>query len=335
MNLRALEYAAQGWPVMPLHTPTSFGPKEGEGRASCSCKRPDCTSQGKHPRTPTGLKAATTDTAQVAKWWAMWPDANIGLATGRVFDVLDLDGETAVDILDLVTPDEVPPGVLDGPRSITGNGVHFFLAPTGEGNRTDLGAKGSGIDWRGAGGYVVAPPSLHYLHGDRYEWDAHKGLAGQRFDLLHPLPVCADWLLHLVKTCKPAPNTEAALRRKVLGLDAPKNKSRTRGSVATREGTTPYGRAILERAAGELRAAREGGRNHALNSAALCLGHYVAGGEIVQNDAESVLWDCARAIGLEGGETLETIKSGMTAGLKEPQSAPLRTSSYSKFGGRP
>ena len=48
----ALEYARQGIAVFPLHNPTADG--------SCSCRKADCGSLGKHPRTPNGVKAATT-----------------------------------------------------------------------------------------------------------------------------------------------------------------------------------------------------------------------------------------------------------------------------------
>src|SRR5690349_19137326 len=70
----ALELAAQGRPVFPLHVP------EADGR--CSCGR-DCGRDiGKHPRTLNGLTNATRDLRQIRSWWGMWPDANIGMATG-------------------------------------------------------------------------------------------------------------------------------------------------------------------------------------------------------------------------------------------------------------
>ena len=57
----ALDYSARGWPLFPLHTPTSFGPKRGDGRATCSCRGSGCENQGKHPRTMNGLDDATTE----------------------------------------------------------------------------------------------------------------------------------------------------------------------------------------------------------------------------------------------------------------------------------
>src|SRR4051812_4350020 len=80
----ALRYAAARIPVMPLHTVRPGG--------VCSCGAgPDCTSPGKHPRLRHGLSEATTAAALIRRWWQRWPDANIGLATGGVLDVCDID----------------------------------------------------------------------------------------------------------------------------------------------------------------------------------------------------------------------------------------------------
>jgi len=48
----ALSYAKRGWKVLPLHAPVKGG---------CSCGQLDCSSIGKHPRTPNGYKDAKTD----------------------------------------------------------------------------------------------------------------------------------------------------------------------------------------------------------------------------------------------------------------------------------
>ena len=82
MLTAALNYAARGWRVLPLHTMRM-------GR--CSCTRAGCPSPAKHPRTLTGSTGASSDLAQVRKWWAMWPDANVGVATGGDLVVVDLD----------------------------------------------------------------------------------------------------------------------------------------------------------------------------------------------------------------------------------------------------
>ncbi len=80
----ALEYADAGTPVFPLHNPITDG---------CSCGKSDCNSAGKHPRTAKGFKNATTDVSTIEKWWSRWPDANIGVPTGKDTGrvILDVD----------------------------------------------------------------------------------------------------------------------------------------------------------------------------------------------------------------------------------------------------
>jgi putative DNA primase/helicase len=71
--LAALGYARRGWPVFPCHW-------QGERR--------------KRPLIECGFHAATTDNeAQIRAWWRRWPDALIGVPTGRAIGavVLDID----------------------------------------------------------------------------------------------------------------------------------------------------------------------------------------------------------------------------------------------------
>ena len=81
----AIKYARRGFPVFPVHTPTGD-----EGRP-CSCNTAQCERVGKHPRTERGVLDATTDETQIDRWWATWPHANIGLATGARSGVIVLD----------------------------------------------------------------------------------------------------------------------------------------------------------------------------------------------------------------------------------------------------
>lgn len=157
----ALQYADLGWPVFPLHTPTADG---------CSCRRDCGRDRGKHPRTLNGLKAATTDLTTVAEWWGVWPDANIGLLCGADSGivVLDIDGDAGFDTLDAF---QVQHGTLPETLSvITGSGgAHLYFRHPGGIVRPNAGKIGDGLDIRGDGSYVVAPPSLH-MSGNPYEW---------------------------------------------------------------------------------------------------------------------------------------------------------------------
>jgi predicted P-loop ATPase len=164
MHRSAELYAERGWLVFPLHSITS---------GVCSCGRPTCGNAGKHPRTPNGFKDATTDAAQIAIWWTTWPDANIGIATGKASGifVVDVDprngGEYSYDELA-----EQIGGFPDTPRVQTGGGGwhDYFAWPEGL-DAVKPRPLGPGIDLKGNGGYVVAPPSTHQS-GRRYDWEA-------------------------------------------------------------------------------------------------------------------------------------------------------------------
>jgi hypothetical protein len=189
----ALDYARRGLAVFPLHTPLHDHPLG--YRCTCEayrhsdlCRERDaerrrrglpplylaegehCQHPGKHPR---GVKnwreESTTDAATIRQWWGKWPEANIGIDTGKSgLLVLDLDeykDAYAGDSL-LSERDEQTPTVLTG-----GGGQHLWyrLPPDKQwGNAT--GTLPAGIDIRGAGGFVVAPGSLH-ASGRTYEWE--------------------------------------------------------------------------------------------------------------------------------------------------------------------
>lgn len=163
----ALALAERGFAVFPLHTPD---PKHAGG---CSCRDRTCSSIGKHPRTIKGLHDATTDPEQIRRWWLMWPDANIGLATGRdlpgggYLAVLDIDprndGDSSVEELER-KHGALPDTVIV--RTGGGGWHHYFTSAEPVRSRKDLAP---GVDLKAVGGYVVAPPSVH-ASGALYEW---------------------------------------------------------------------------------------------------------------------------------------------------------------------
>jgi Bifunctional DNA primase/polymerase, N-terminal len=123
----ALDYAARGWPVLPLRPRTKL------------------------PATARGFHDASTDPGQVGAWWAAYPDANIGLVCGVGFDVLDVDGdEGAANLHDLGLD------LAGVPCAETPHGLHYYFRPSGYGRRIGFLP---GLDWLAAGGYVVAPCS--------------------------------------------------------------------------------------------------------------------------------------------------------------------------------
>jgi putative DNA primase/helicase len=178
----AVAYAVAGLAVFPLHTPGTNG--------RCSCRRGCCRNNGKHPRTIHGLSDATTDVDRINRYWEMWPTANIGIRTGERLGVLDVDGaDGEASIAGL----EAEHGALPPTWTVvTGSGgLHlWFRLPDGLVFPTNAGVIGRGLDLRGRGGYVVAPPSLH-CSGARYA--CAEGWSPAHVPLADP----PDWLLAL------------------------------------------------------------------------------------------------------------------------------------------
>lgn len=111
------------------------------------------------------------DADEVRHWYQRWPGAGIGIVTGVISGlvVLDIDpphgGDDSLDDLEhrysvLVTTIEAITG---------GGGRHVYFKHPGGTVRNRVGLA-PGIDLRGDGGMVVAPPSLH-PSGRRYAWE--------------------------------------------------------------------------------------------------------------------------------------------------------------------
>lgn len=155
LGAAAYEYTKWEWPVFPI----SAG-----GKAPAIPKKKG----GK------GFKQATTDSKRIEKWWARHPDHNIGLATGHMFDVIDVDTKdsdgnpTTVGIasfMRLLQSRDIPE--CHGVAVTASGGMHLYVKPTGKGIFAGIRP---GIDYRGLGGYVVAPPSTLRKPGRQYSW---------------------------------------------------------------------------------------------------------------------------------------------------------------------
>lgn len=110
-----------------------------------------------------GLKEATSDRDIIIAWWQKWPDSNLAIATGHRIDVIDIDGPTGVQSWAKMNHLPEILGVVSTPRP---GGNHLYIHASGDGNSA---AMFPGVDYRGLGGYVVAPPSVNE-QGVRYTW---------------------------------------------------------------------------------------------------------------------------------------------------------------------
>jgi putative DNA primase/helicase len=179
----ALDYAARGWAVLPLHSPQSGG--------GCSCDRDNCDHPGKHPRTRNGFLDATTDSETIRRWWAQWPDSNVGIACGPSgLVVIDIDPRHGGDesLRNLEDQFGRLPATVE---AITGGGGRHILFTSPPGLQVRCQTLAPGIDVKAAGGYVVAAPSLH-ASGQRYAWEF--SCTPDNAELM-PIP---DWLLALM-----------------------------------------------------------------------------------------------------------------------------------------
>ena len=149
----ALKYAMKyGWAVFPVSNKT------------------------KKPLTPHGCKDAKKAPGPIKAWWKKWPDANIGIATGSLSNLvvidLDIDEDKGLDGVHEMTIWEHENGDLpETARAITGRGgshIYFKYEGSDLKNRTGII---DGVDVRGEGGYVIAPPSIH-PNGTAYEWES-------------------------------------------------------------------------------------------------------------------------------------------------------------------
>jgi hypothetical protein len=272
MLVSAICYAIDGWAVFPLQ------PRE---------KKP-------HPRTH-GFWDATTDMARVAQLWEMFPGSNVGVATGASqLLVLDVDGESGDRTLAALVAEY---GLL--PLTLvqtTGRGSQwFFRRPPGSRIGNSAHKLGAGLDTRGQGGYVVAPPSVH-PNGRRYAW-VDDGL---------PVAEPPEWLLAL--------------------LEPPEVVERPLVPVRPYQGaTSSYAARAFEGELNGLAGAPEGCRNCTLNTAAFSLGQLVAAGELHEVEVREALRRVAVAVGLEERETVATIASGLRAGAQKPRSIPPKS----------
>lgn len=164
----ALDLARLGAPVLPL--------------------RP----RGKLPLTGHGCLDATVDALTIYRWWARWPSANVGMATGGGILVLDVDPRHGGDS-SLANLPPLPPTR----ESLTGGGGRHLIF---RGNaRCSAGRLGPGLDVRGEGGYIVAPPSVHES-GRPYQWREGRGLD-------FPVAEAPRWLLDALAE-RPRPPVE-------------------------------------------------------------------------------------------------------------------------------
>jgi hypothetical protein len=105
-------------------------------------------------------RLATAD--ELRSWWARYPQANVGIVTGVLSNllVIDIDQPESIEEVEKYLPESLVIPTVKTPR-----GMHlYFRHVPGVGNLRDVLP---GVDVRSEGGYVVCPPSM----GGAYSWE--------------------------------------------------------------------------------------------------------------------------------------------------------------------
>jgi Bifunctional DNA primase/polymerase, N-terminal len=164
----ALAYAAAGYQVFPLRGKQPFG-----NCPACEPRspryRPHQTHECWHELCH-GLYAASSDPARVGRWWARWPQANIGARVPASLLVVDVDprhgGQGWLAELEREHGPLPPTRVSVSGRGDGGQHL-WFLHP---GSRLSAARLGAGVDLKTHRGYVLLPPSRHPATGQPYRW---------------------------------------------------------------------------------------------------------------------------------------------------------------------
>jgi len=320
----ALKYVSYGTPLFPLADASKrpIIPSAHEGETLAVPCRGGCGEQGH------GCYDATINPDRIDEWFH--PDSDrfkghpvaIGLATGGLFDVLDLDRKTGPDglvvdgvetLVRYAVDHHLDLGAFDDPELMRAvwtpsGGTHLFVGPVGgAGNPAPIRGL-AGCDWRARGGYVAAGPGWSAKHRRRYV-----PVPGF-FD--RQSPPCPPWLADLVRPPQRVIDMPAGIQLRRARLYAPDGRH---------VDGTAYAIGVLRRCRDEIAAAPDGTRNHTLNTCAFTVGQYVAGGDLRHDTAENELLGAAIQHGCSERKALGIIRSAFAAAASAPLISPPAT----------
>jgi Bifunctional DNA primase/polymerase, N-terminal/Primase C terminal 1 (PriCT-1) len=150
-----------------------------------------CRPRQKLPATPRGCLDASKDPHTIRHWWGLCPDYNLAIAAGAASGifVIDIDGVDAeFELRRLEAEHTSLPATVE---AITPRGRHSYFRMPDTPVRNSAGKIAPGIDVRGDGGYVLAPPSIH-PSGKAYAWSV---------DSAGTIAEAPDWLLDRIWEC--------------------------------------------------------------------------------------------------------------------------------------
>ena len=271
----ALRLAAAGFAVFPLRAGTKL------------------------PATTHGFQDASRNPELVSAMFTVIGErANIGVATGESrLVVVDLDGEEGVNSWRQLVDNN---GRIETLTARTPRGWHLYFTHPSMGEvRNSAGRVGPGIDVRGVGGYVVAPPSrvdgANGKPGGTYRW--------ARTSATRPVEIPV-WLLALMLP--------------------PVSEFTAQASGPPSEVSDRYVDAAVRGEVARVAAAVPGTRNVALRAASFALGRLVGAGVLPHRLAEQQLRFAGEGVGLGMVEVGRTVARGLRDGAADPRQIQRR-----------
>jgi len=247
----------------------------------------------KRPMTQHGFRDATRDAATIQR--SFRNAAMIGIPTGEAsgFFVLDLDCKNGARGLEWLAAHESRLPKTRRHRTRSG-GIHLlFTMPAGRTIRNSASKVGPGVDVRGTGGYIIAPPSDGYDVVDA-----------------STIAEAPAWLLDLIDP--PAPQAQPVAPR-------PPGPPRQSGDG------TPYGLAALDAAASAIMTAPDGAKHDTLNREAYSIGGLVAAGQLAEGPAIAALASALEGLRARCDDfpaAQKTLRQAFTQGMAKPREAP-------------
>jgi hypothetical protein len=170
----AMTYSSRGWRVFPADS-------SGLKKSHKSAEHSNGAAWGK-----------TVDPTEIKNDFQKWPGANIGIATGAESSIFVVEADTPKghDVNGIASLQELEESYGKLPDTLmavspSGSLHYYFRWPSGVAVKNSASKIGPGIDVRGEGGMVIAPPSVRPGKGS-YRWLND-----------HPVADAPQWLLDL------------------------------------------------------------------------------------------------------------------------------------------
>ena len=256
----------------------------------------------KRPVTQHGFHDATRDPAEIKAQFSTPGAAMIGVPTGQGagFFVVDLDVKNGGQGLEWLAANEHRLPRTRRHKTRSGGQHLLFQWPEGRTIRNSASRVAPGVDVRGNGGYIIAPPSPEYEIADA-----------------SALADAPAWLLDLIDP--PAAPRAADLPK--YGADLPKSPPRQSGDG------TRYGLTALDNECQAILSAADGAKHDTLNRAAFSIGGLVAAGELAEGPALQALASALAGIASRCEDypaAQKTLGVAFRAGMAKPREAPPR-----------